>query len=76
MPRFETFGQLVRLWHPVKDFLAFWELNRRGELTFWQWLRSVAPYGQIFPIFSLRDPMPFFASAGSILTKLKGRRLE
>ena len=76
MPRFETFGQLVRLWHPVKDFLAFWELNRRGELTFWQWLRSVAPYGQIFPIFSLRDPMPFFASAGSILNKLKGRRLE
>jgi D-aspartate ligase len=76
MPRFETFRQFVRLWHPVKDFLAFWELRRRGEITFRQWLRSVAHYGQIFPIFSLRDPVPFVASAGSILSKLKGRRLE
>jgi predicted ATP-grasp superfamily ATP-dependent carboligase len=76
IPRFETFGQFVRLWHPVKDFLAFLELNRRGELSFWQWLRSVAHRGQIFPIFSLSDPMPFFASAGSVFSKLKGRRLE
>jgi D-aspartate ligase len=47
----------LRLWYPLDDFLAYRELRRRGELTFWQWLSSVA-HRQTMPLFQFRDPLP------------------
>lgn len=54
---FEGYRDGVRLWEPVRDFKAFLELRRLGELTLWQWLRSVS-HRQTFAIWSLRDPGP------------------
>jgi predicted ATP-grasp superfamily ATP-dependent carboligase len=39
------------------DILAFLEARRRGEMTLFQWLRSIA-HIQHFLIFSWSDPMP------------------
>lgn len=47
----------LRLWYPIDDFLAFRELRRRGEITFWQWLSSIA-HRQTLPLFQFRDPLP------------------
>lgn len=47
----------LRQWEPKRDFLAFRELRRLGELTFMEWLRSVL-HLHTFPFFSWRDPLP------------------
>src|SRR5262245_23169583 len=47
----------LRLWDPFRDFQAFRELRRLGELTLWQWGKSVC-HLQTFPAFSWRDPLP------------------
>jgi predicted ATP-grasp superfamily ATP-dependent carboligase len=46
-----------RLLFPIEDFHAYRALRRRGELTFWQWLKSVA-HPAILPIFRWSDPLP------------------
>jgi len=52
-----TFRSGMRMWDPARDFLAFRERRRNGELSLWQWLRSVA-HRQTFPIFRWTDPFP------------------
>ena len=47
----------MRLWYPVRDFLAFRQLNKTGLLSFCQWIRSVSNQ-QIFPFFCWDDPLP------------------
>lgn len=47
----------LRLWDPLRDFRAFLELRKRGELTFMQWLASVMHRSSI-AYFSWRDPLP------------------
>ena len=49
----------LRLWDPLRDWRAFLELRKRGELTFMQWLASVMHWSS-FAYFSLRDPLPSF----------------
>jgi predicted ATP-grasp superfamily ATP-dependent carboligase len=50
----------VRLWDPVRDFWAFRELRRRGQMSFLQWVRSVL-HKQTFPYFRWTDPKPAIA---------------
>jgi D-aspartate ligase len=52
-----TYRRGLRLWYPIDDFLAYRELRRRGEMTFWQWLSSIA-HRQTLPLFRFRDPLP------------------
>jgi predicted ATP-grasp superfamily ATP-dependent carboligase len=55
LPQSYTRG-LVML-EPIPDFLAFRQLNSRGEITLGQWLRQVAD-ADITPNFHWRDPLP------------------
>lgn len=50
-------GRPQRLWDPLRDFAAFLQLRRAGQITFWQWLVSIA-HRQHFPYFALFDPAP------------------
>ena len=47
----------LRLWDPVRDFAAFLQLRRRGQITLWQWLASVM-HRQHFAYFAWLDPGP------------------
>jgi len=47
----------VRLWYPIKDFKAYRELRAAGEISFLQWLQSIA-HKQVFPYFAYDDPLP------------------
>jgi len=47
----------TRLWYPLRDFLAYRQLNRMGLLRFYQWVRSIF-HPQIFPFFRWDDPLP------------------
>jgi predicted ATP-grasp superfamily ATP-dependent carboligase len=46
----------LRLWDPLRDWRAFLELRKRGELTFLQWLASVMHRSSL-AYFSWRDPL-------------------
>jgi D-aspartate ligase len=59
-PPLTNFRTGLRLWDPLRDWRAFLELRKRGELTFMQWLASVMHWSS-FPYFSLRDPLPSFS---------------
>lgn len=64
----------LRLWDPIRDFWAFMELRKRGELTTGQWLRSLL-HRQMFPYFNWSDPLPAIARATKPLRRwLRNRR--
>ncbi len=46
-----------------KDFRAFLDYYRRGELGPVEWVRSVMT-ARVFPYFDWRDPLPFVMAAG------------
>jgi D-aspartate ligase len=64
VPALGLYEQDLRLWNPIRDFLAFVELRRRGELSFLQWLRSVMEGRKLLSMFSLSDPMPMIVRLG------------
>ncbi|KAF0676943.1 carboxylate--amine ligase [Profundibacterium mesophilum] len=59
VPVIEQGQTIMRLWNPIRDFFAFAELRRRGELGMAGYLRSLGGGGQrVLPVFSLSDPAP------------------
>lgn len=56
-PAMDRYVRGMRLWDPIRDFQAFVELRRRGELDFAGWLREIAHF-QTFPYFRWSDPLP------------------
>lgn len=44
-------------WLPAEDLRTFWQLRSRGEITLFEWLRSISR-ARVFPFFSWKDPMP------------------
>ena len=50
----------MRLWDPIRDFQAYLELRRSGQLTFPRWLASVC-HRQTFGYFRWTDPLPALA---------------
>jgi D-aspartate ligase len=59
-PPLTDFRTGLRLWDPLRDWRAFLELRKCGELTFMQWLASVMHWSSI-SYFSWRDPLPSFS---------------
>lgn len=47
----------TRLWYPLRDFLAYRQLNKMGLLSFYQWVRSILKLHTL-PIFRWDDPLP------------------
>ena len=62
----------MRLWYPIDDFFAYRALRRRGELTFGQWLASIA-HRQTFPIFQFRDPLPTLVTEWRRAKRIAGK---
>ncbi|MGB5078127.1 MAG: hypothetical protein WBO17_11660 [Sphingorhabdus sp.] len=70
LPRFDIYSQTLRLWDPLRDFMAFLQLRRAGELGFRGWLRSIFAQKVILPYFCFDDPHPGFAEFLGLLAKL------
>jgi D-aspartate ligase len=56
-PPVDDYRDDLHLWEPVNDTRAFLVYRRRGELTFAEWIRSLA-HRQCFPVARLSDPLP------------------
>jgi hypothetical protein len=50
----------LRLLDPARDFSAYLELRRMGQVSLLGWIRSLAHY-QTFPYFAWTDPAPSLA---------------
>jgi D-aspartate ligase len=68
-PTVSSFETDLRYWYPVKDFLAFLELRRLGQLSFFDWIRSFNPKRNVSPLFDLGDLKPAFGAAGALVGK-------
>ena len=70
VPEARQIEKELRLWYPLRDFLAFLDLRRRGELSLLGWIKSVATTSQVFPLMSLNDPSPMLGAGLAILKRL------
>jgi D-aspartate ligase len=66
-PRFDSYSQTLLFWYPLRDFFAFLQMRRSGQITFAQWLRSLDARSLLLSVASLRDPLPSIALAWSHL---------
>lgn len=71
VPPLQDFRDGLTLWDPMRDFKAFLELRRSGNLTLAGWLSSVSRR-HCFPGFELTDPRPGFARLMRRLFKFDG----
>lgn len=60
----------LRFWYPLRDFLGFLELRKRGELSMLGWIKSVTKGGHVYPLMSLADPLPIVGAALAIALRL------
>jgi D-aspartate ligase len=75
LPALGQFKVGKRLLYPIEDFHAYRALRRHGELTFWQWLKSIA-HPTTFPIFRWSDPLPTLVFEAERIGKAISRRLR
>jgi len=72
-PAPKSFRLGIRLWYPVRDFLAYRQLSKMGSLSFSEWVRSILN-PQIFPFFRWDDPLPTFVRPfASSLRQIRAR---
>lgn len=69
VPSFDTYSHSLRLWDPVRDFLAFRDLNREGKLGLLAWLGGLAAQKKVLPLFSLDDPGPSLVQIWSAIKR-------
>jgi D-aspartate ligase len=61
-PSFGNYSNGLTYWYGLRDFLAFVEMNRNGQLGFFQWIKSLFPLNHVAPLHSLSDPLPTFGA--------------
>ena len=66
LPKITMSKKELRLWYPLRDFFAFAELWRKGELAPWAWVKSIFGAQHVWPLMSLKDPLPVLG-AGTVL---------
>lgn len=57
-PHFDSYSQTRLFWYPVRDFFAFLQMRRAGQISFSQWLRSLDVRSLLLSVASWRDPLP------------------
>ncbi len=74
LPSMWPYKKGLVLWYPLEDVRALGDYRRKGELTVWQWLRSLL-HPIRFPVASLADPRPSLVELRRRLGGWIGRRL-
>jgi D-aspartate ligase len=69
-PRFASYEQQLRYWYPLRDFLSFLDHHKRGELSFFGWVKSIVRFKKVSPLFSFRDLAPFFCAIAAMIQQM------
>ncbi len=67
-PSFDNYRNDLKYWYGLRDFLAFVEMNRSGQLGLLQWIKSLFPFNHVAPLHNLSDPLPTF---GAFLARIE-----
>ena len=70
VPSAKPVKQELRYWYPLRDFLGFLELRKRGELSAWAWLKSIASARHVFPLASWADPGPMIGAGLAVAMRM------
>ena len=73
VPALGAYAQDLRMWDPLRDFMAYRQLARRGELSFFDWIRSVSAQKKILPFFTFDDPRPGVEEVWGTISRGIGR---
>jgi D-aspartate ligase len=57
-PHFDSYSQTRLFWYPLRDFFAFLQMRRAGQITFAKWLSSLHVRSLLLSVASWRDPLP------------------
>ena len=76
LPALQPSSSALRYWYPLRDFFAFVELNRTGQLTFRKWASSFWGHRKILPYFSRADPLPAILEASADFSRIVKRILK
>ncbi len=63
------YEQSLVMCRPIEDALAAWELRKRGEMRFSEWINEIRRTNQL-PFFEWLDPMPAIAVLGRRIWRL------
>jgi len=67
----------LHYWYPREDFRSFLSGSARGELSFIQWLKSIAHFPMVLPYWSISDPKPSLVSlANTVRNRINFRKLS
>jgi D-aspartate ligase len=66
-PHFDSYSQTKLFWYPLRDFFAFVQMRRAGQITFAEWLRSLDVRSLLLSVASWRDPLPSIVLAWTSL---------
>ncbi len=69
-PRFGAYRGDLTYWYGLRDFLAFLELRRNGQLGFIEWIKSLFPLNHVAPLHSLSDPFPTVGAYAARVVKI------
>ncbi len=72
LPGFAGYSQTMLFWYPLRDFFAFLQMRKAGQLTFAEWLRSLAFPPLLLSVASWRDPLPSIVLVWSSLRTFIG----
>lgn len=64
-PHFDSYSQTRLFWYPLRDFFAFLQMRRAGQISFAEWLRSLNIRSLLLSVASWRDPLPSIVLAWS-----------
>ncbi|QDU75748.1 D-aspartate ligase [Bremerella volcania] len=74
LPQFGDYPDEAYLWNPVDDLRAFLQLRIRGELSFWEWIRSISKTNVTLQIFQWSDPLPAWMDTWHRLRRVLKRK--
>lgn len=74
IPVFSDCENDLRLWYPIKDFLAMMQLRGMGKITLSDWLGELRAHRMISPLIDSADRKPYYGAANSLFKKALGYR--
>ena len=72
----ESFEEGVKWISFTRDWSAFRQYHKEGNITLWQWLKSISTGRRDYAVFAWDDPLPFILSTPLFIRSLLGRAIK
>ena len=60
----------MTFWYGLRDFLAFLEMRKKGDISLVEWFKSLFPFKHVSPLHKLSDPYPSIRAFGARVAKM------